>query len=69
MLKSVVLGWWNYAKTFFFLLKFHLVLLSYCFIINKQQKGSYRDIEKTPEADVFWPEPRACRAQIFASYN
>lgn len=22
-----------------------------------------------PEAGAFWPEPRACRAQIFPSYN
>lgn len=68
-LKSVVLGWWDYAKQFFFLSKFSLVLLSYWFIINKQQEGDYRNIQKMPEADVFWPEPRACRAQISASYS
>ena len=53
----------------FFLLRFSLILLYYCFIINKHQKGDYRNIEKMPEADAFWPEPRACRAQIFANYN
>lgn len=66
-LKSVVLGWWDYAN--FFLLKFSLILLYYCFIINKHQKGDYRNIEKRPEADAFWPEPRACRAQVLANYK
>lgn len=38
-------------------------------LYNKYQKGDYRKIEKMPEADAFWSEPRACRAQISASYN
>lgn len=54
---------------FFSFLKFSLMLLKYCFLVNKHQKGDNRNIEKMPEADAFWPEPRACRAQIFASYN
>lgn len=37
--------------------------------MNKHQKGDSRNIEKTPEGDAFWSEPRACRAQVFASYN
>lgn len=43
--------------------------IGYCFIINTHQREDYRNIEKMSEADAFWLEPRACRAQIFASYN
>lgn len=66
-LKSVVLGWRDYVELFFlFKIFFDIVLM---LLYNKHQKGNYRNIEKTPEADAFWPEPRACRAQIFASYS